>query len=238
VSAAIHVLAIILYPNLLNEIPAGILSVGGRDVPILPEGMELVNLQELPEEEEIMEVIPPEEEPQPEVLPLPVPVARPGEGDPGEPAEEVETDVPLPAAERLRPRAGDLRLWAPPDPELNQLTEEEVMRLRLLSALESMADSAALAEELARQARDWTYTDEEGRKWGFSPGKIHLGDVTLPNPFTFGVKGEDLQRVWEWEQINSGAARGSVMQSWKDRDEAIRARMNAERRPDTTGVRR
>ncbi len=234
----VHLLAILFYNNFLLDVPSGTFRVGGVEDPLALEGMELVNLQELPEEEEdVMEILPPEEEPDPELPPAPVPAA-PAEGDPGEVADSLQVEGPPPAAERLRPQGKDLRLWAPPDPELNRLTEEEIMTLRLMSALESMADSAAMAEELARRARDWTYTDEEGRRWGFSPGKIHLGDVTLPNPFTFGVKGEDQQRIWEWDLIEQGAARGSVMESWKDRNEAIRERMNAKREPDTTGVRR
>jgi len=236
VSAVLHLIAIVFYTSLMREIPAGLFTVGGDASPPNPEGMELVNLQELPEDD-IMEIIPPEE-PEPEEAPAPSPVITPRAGVPGDPGEATDTRVPVSAAERLRPQEGDLRLWAPPDPELNVLSREEVMRLQLLAALESMADSAAMAEEIARRAKDWTYTDGDGKRWGVSPGKIHLGDVTLPMPFSFGAKGEDVQRIWEWDQIDQSAARGSVMQSWKDRDEAIRARMNAERKPDTTGVRR
>ena len=199
--------------------------------------MELVNLQELPAEE-IMEVLPPEEpEPEPDLPETPSVISQPGVvADPGAEEERVPGRS---AAEVLRPQEdGDLRIWAPPNPELNRLTEEEIIRLQILSVLESMADSATMAEELARRAMDWTYADEEGRKWGVSPGKIHLGDLTIPMPFSFGLSAGDRQRVWEWDQIEGSAARGSVMNSWRDRDAAIRARMNAERKPDTTSVRR
>jgi hypothetical protein len=112
------------------------------------------------------------------------------------------------------------------------------MRLQLIAELEAMADSAAIAAELERRATDWTYTDEDGKRWGVSPGKIHLGDLTLPVPFGFGMSAYDRERardrLWAWEEIEQSAARGAVIESWKERDRRIRERLNAERRPDTT----
>jgi hypothetical protein len=43
-------------------------------------------------------------------------------------------------------------------------------------------DSVAGEAERARRSTDWTRTDSNGRRWGASPGKIHLGGVTLPGP--------------------------------------------------------
>jgi hypothetical protein len=43
-------------------------------------------------------------------------------------------------------------------------------------------DSVADDAERARRSTDWTRTDRNGRRWGASPGKIHLGGVTLPGP--------------------------------------------------------
>jgi hypothetical protein len=126
------------------------------------------------------------------------------------------------------------------NPERTALSREELMRLQLIAKLEVLNDSAALAAELARRATDWTYTDEDGKKWGVSPGKIHLGDLTIPLPFGFGMapgqreRAED--RLWAWDEIERGATTGELLRSWKDRDEAIRERMNARRKPDTTGV--
>jgi hypothetical protein len=138
----------------------------------------------------------------------------------------------------LRPKAGDLRFWAPVDPERTALTREELMRLQLIAELETMNDSAAIAAEMAARATDWTYTDDDGKKWGVSPGKIHLGDLTLPLPFGFGSSAyqreKDEERLWAWDQIQRGAASGELLRSWKDRDQAIRERMNAQRKPDTT----
>jgi hypothetical protein len=118
------------------------------------------------------------------------------------------------------------------------LSEEEILRLRFVAQLEAANDSAALAAERASAGTDWTYTDEDGKTWGVSPGKIHLGDITLPMPFNFGAspmqreRAED--RLWAWDEIERGAASGAVNNSWKERDRAIRERMNAERKPDTT----
>lgn len=195
-----------------------------------------MNLRETPEDP-LETVAPSEEEPEPEAAPT----ASVGVGEPGEEVERAPEGVPGPtAAERLRPTAGDLRIWAPVNPEITRLSEEEIMRLLLSAELESAADSAALAAELARRSMDWTYTDDEGRRWGVSPGKIHLGDVTIPMPFGFGappmVREQNAERLWAWDDIERGAARKGVQDFWKERAEAIRRRMDAERRPDTTGI--
>ena len=98
---------------------------------------------------------------------------------------------------------------------------------------------------------DWTRTDEDGKRWGVSPGKIHLGDVTIPFPYSFSAppanRDQVGRRVWEWDEIESGAVAGAVRANWKDRAAAIRARKEAERAievarqkakppPDTTRV--
>jgi hypothetical protein len=205
------------------------------------QGTELVNLRELPDEPD-PDALPPEEEPEPKIPILPVETPAPGAGDsrrtdlPGE-------SIPGPtAAERLRPKEGDLRLWAPVNPELTRLSREELMRLLLVAELEDAADSMAVAAEIARRATDWTYTDEDGRKWGVSPGKIHLGDITLPLPFGFGAspftREQNAGRAWAWDDIDQAARRKGVQDVWKERAEAIRRRRDAERKPDTTGVRR
>lgn len=237
ISAVIHLVAIALYPSFFSGIPEAGLQFGGYLQPPTPQGTELVNLLELPADQELETPPLPEEEPDLEtpVIPIDVPrglvrppgVEPPAEGPPG-----------LTAAERIRPKAGDLRYWAPVDPERTALTEEEYMRLRLIAELEAMNDSAAIAEEMARRATDWTYTDEEGKKWGVSPGKLHLGGLTLPLPFGFGTSAAQRERaedrLWAWDEIERGATTGELLRSWKSRDQAIRERKNAERKPDTT----
>ena len=239
ISTVFHALAVVLYSNLLIGVPYWSPSTGAPGQPLAPEGTELINLEALPEDE-TLEVPPPEEEPEPEMA-----EPAPSAGDPGAGEVSEGTDPspgpPAPtAAERLRPQAGDLRLWAPVDPEVIRLSQEELMRILLAAELEDAADSMALAEELARRVTDWTYTDDEGRRWGVSPGKLHLGDVTLPLPFGFGtppmIREQNADRLWAWDDIERGAASKGVQDYWKERAEAIRQRREAERKPDTTGI--
>ncbi len=235
ISLAVHLVALFLYPRLVPRIPSGILPMGGETSAVSPEGTEVVNLVELVQEEE-PEAPPPEEEEEPEPEAPTEPAEAPATaGEPGAEPSETEGEAgPSTAAEALRPRPGDLRLWAPVDPELTELSEEDYLRLILSAELEALNDSAAIAEELARRARDWTYTDEEGRRWGVSPGKLHLGDLTLPLPFSFSappsVREGMRDRVWEWDEIERGAASGAIRESWRERARAIRERKEAERR--------
>ncbi|MDP2958620.1 MAG: hypothetical protein Q8N53_19500 [Longimicrobiales bacterium] len=149
------------------------------------------------------------------------------------------------AAERLRPRLQDARLWAPLSRDINELTTEQRLELELAGRIVDWQDSLAVAAEMERALTDWTTTDAQGKRWGVSPGKIHLGDVTLPLPFMFGTpvgrRDEVNRRAWEWEEISRGAATGEVRDSWKDRAQAIRERRDRDRAkppPDTTRVRR
>jgi hypothetical protein len=240
VSALIHLALLLLYPSFVTSVPEVGRVLGGYS-PLVYQGTELVNIVELPAEQE-MDVRTPEEVVEPDVPFIPVEVPLPGAGGlPGTDRPEEEYLGPT-VAELLRPRAGDLRIWAPVDRDLARLSDEEKLRLLLAIEIEAMADSAAILSELARRATDWTYTDSEGKRWGVSPGKIHLGDLTLPMPFGFsappGAMEEMNGRIWEWDVINRGAASAETRRAWKDADEAIRRRKEAERRPDTTRVRR
>ena len=105
--------------------------------------------------------------------------------------------------------------------------------MQMAAVLDLWIDSITTAEAARVAAMDWTYTDADGGRWGFSPGKIHLGDITLPLPFQFGPNpsriNELRQRDWEWMELERGAVAAAVEQSWKDRRRAIRERMDAER---------
>jgi hypothetical protein len=241
VSAMVHFLAVAVYPSFLVQVPVFSPPPSASGQPQRPEGTELVNLETLPEQADLEAPLPEEREEEPAVEQPTAPGAAAEEAVAGE--GEAAPGAPTPtAAERLRPRAGDLRLWAPVDPELTRPSREELMRLFLSAELEDLADSLALAEELARKVTDWTYTDDEGKKWGVSPGKLHLGDITLPLPFGFGnsawVREQNGDRIWAWDDIERGAAAKGVRDTWKERAEAIRKRRDAERKPDTTGIRR
>lgn len=201
-------------------------------------------------------------------------------GESGTPDDPVETETPdLPTvdadvpdfsdtrtrfpdryrspAERLRAGQGDPRLWQGLDPSVGEPTVEEVARLRLLTAIESMNDSALIAAERAARATDWTYTDDDGNRWGVSPGKLHLGKVSIPLPFGFGpppdYSGDQARRAFEFADIDRAAGTRAAREAWKERLEAMRERREQRRaeeqenegdpprtrvRPDTTGVSR
>ena len=237
ISGLLHLLGLFFYNTLLIQAPSVGPPFNVTGPALRPEGTELVNLQEVPADQD---VLPPEEIQETELPAVAVEAPTIGVEDPG--VDLARSLAPGPtAAERLRPKAGDLRLWAPVDPEITQLREEQIMRLLLAAELEDLADSMAFAEELARRGTDWTYTDDEGRRWGVSPGKLHLGDITLPLPgFSASpwAREQSADRLWAWDDINQAAARRGVQDTWKDRAEAIRRRMDAERRADTTRVRR
>jgi len=115
--------------------------------------------------------------------------------------------------------------------------------LLIASALARWNDSAATSLAAEAAAMDWTFTDDDGKRWGVSPGKIHLGDITLPLPFGFGTvvgKREEVNdRLWQWDEIYRQGVRAEVNESWRDRAEAIRRRRDRERtavQPDTSRI--
>ena len=149
------------------------------------------------------------------------------------------------ASEVLRVRSSDMRLWREAMPELFELTDAERMQLELAGRLEEWTDSVAevVAAELA--LTDWTTTDDQGRRWGISPGQLHLGDLTLPLPFYFNgnswQREQASRRAWEDQDILNGANAQALRSSWRERAEAIRRRrdrVRAEEPPasDTTGT--
>lgn len=183
-----------------------------------------------------------------EILPGAAPSApvEPGEGRAaGQGGAGTGAGGPAPAAaERLRPALRDARLWAPLDRAVNELTAEQRLELELAGRIEEWQDSVAAALAVESGLTDWTRTDSQGRKWGISPGVLHLGGLTLPLPFSFatpiGMRDVERERQWEWREITRAAATGAVHDSWKDRAKAIRERRDRERaqaKPDTTRIR-
>lgn len=175
----------------------------------------------------------------------------------GEPEDPVEIDAPdapavvpeVPAleggpewtmpryrsvAERLRSRPGDARLWMPMDPALMELTAHEILELEIKIALEAMHDSAVAESERTRAALDWTRTDEDGNKWGVSPGRIHLGKITVPLPFGFGpppdYSGDRAEMAFRIADIDRAAGSVAARRSWKERVEIMRRRREERRR--------
>lgn len=231
VSVLIHILVVRLSPLVVRYLEPGIVYYVPTPV-VLPEpGMRVIDIEVV--EGPVIEPLPePEPEPQPEATPA-EPAAEPGPY--------------VSSAERLRPRVGDWRLWlVPPIMRRSELTPAErtaELRARLYAILEAYDDStaAALARELERL--DWTI-GEEGEEWGISPGKIHLGGITLPLPLYFGLDPAEARRrqgsIDEWNLIQGQAGQGAIDEAFEERVRAIRerrAREQAERaaKPDTTG---
>lgn len=240
ISALVHLAVILVYPSLMereieNPVPFLLPNAGASQ-----QGMEAIVLVEVDELDE------PERPPEPdEPEDIRAPVAPDTRPDLGEGAGDVLVPPSPTAAERLRADLSDRRLWSPIPEEALELTLKQRLELELAARIAAANDSAAAADAAARRATDWTYTDDEGRRWGVSPGQLHLGDVTLPLPFSFGVnpamRDAANRRAWEWQEIERGAAAGLRRDSWKERAAAIRERRDRERaaaKPDTSGVRR
>lgn len=177
-------------------------------------------------------------------------------GDPSDPAEiespqdpEVVPEVPTleadflrfperyrSAAERLRAGPVSARLWRALDSEPIEPTPEEALELRLLAAIEEMNDSAAAQAERERAVLDWTHTDEDGGKWGVTPGRLHLGDISIPLPFGFGpppdYSGDRAEMSFRLSDIDRAAGSLAARQSWKERAEVMRRRREARRRAE------
>lgn len=241
VSAVVHLVGLYLYPRISEmDLPGGpalLIPVVGTPV----EGMTVIELLAVEAEDDPQRPLDPEE-----VLPVEGPAVRPGAPEVGEPLGSGLVAPGPTAAERLRPNLQDARIWAPLNAALNELTLEQIQELELSGRIAEWQDSLAAEAERQRALTDWTHTDGQGRRWGVSEGKLHLGDITLPLPFSFGTpigrRDEFNARAREWAEMERGAAVGEMRDSWKDRARAIRERRDRERaaqtRPDTSGVRR
>lgn len=137
----------------------------------------------------------------------------------------------LPVVERLRPGHGDPRLWQPLPEDIVGLSNEQLMQLELDLAIAEVVDSVRAAEAAGRRATDWTYVDSKGRRWGVSPGQIHLGGLTIPLPFGFSApRTAEAMRVAQQDaEIERQAVRQGTQGVLRDRAAEIRRRRDAER---------
>ncbi len=234
-SVLLHGIALVLYPVLMDRATPHAPPVAPTPEDPFDRAIEILALRELAPEDEPE---PPPEEPLPEEAEIPVPERPAPPLDPGEvpePGEEEEEEVRrATAAERLQPTLGDARLWAPLDREYTDLSDEERAELLLRGMIRSWNDSVAVAAALSGRATDWTYTDDQGRRWGLSPGRLHLGDFSIPLPFSFEVpppgRREALaRRQWEIDDLTRGAAAAEIRETWAERAREIRERMDRER---------
>lgn len=160
----------------------------------------------------------------------------------GEERPEPAVDAPaqrnpwadVPPAERLRPRMADPRLWTRPDaPDLPEPTDLERVHARIADRLGAWNDSVAAEAERAANARDWTFEDKDGGRWGVSPGKVHLGGITLPLPVNLGPppwqREEASERARRDGEIADQEARERASENREDRIRAIRERRDKER---------
>lgn len=228
-SVLLHLLAVGVYQYFVGGLEAPVGPFDPPEVVTQPEGLRVVEVPDLPEPSPDPEAAEPLEEAEDE----PETVETEEEADAAaeaEDADEPAEDRPT-VAEILRgSEGGDARIWRPVAPERTALTPEQRARLRLRGRVDALSDSLLAEEERLRSVTDWTFTDEEGNRWGISPGRIHLGDTSLPLPFGFSAPPsvDDIGRS-EWERIRQGAQREAVRESWRERAEAIRERRDAER---------
>jgi hypothetical protein len=132
-------------------------------------------------------------------------------------------------AERLRPGFRDRRLWAPVPEAFRTLTPEQREELLIAGRFEAWNDSVAAAAAAEAAMRDWTFTDGDGDRWGVADGQLHLGGLVLPMPFTFQGSASQREYMRSFDEMARQGANALIQQSVRERQEAIRARRDAER---------
>jgi len=225
-SALLHVIAIVVIRAGGDDDPGGLPALARRPA-ALPAGLEVVPIRPVPDA-----VAPQPAAPEPTPTGAqPRRTTRTQPSPPQTPQPDADERAFSAAVEALRPRYYDPRLFGTDAADLR--TAEERAALRAYARLRQWNDSTAMEAERARRATDWTYTDAQGRRWGFSPGKIHLGNLELPLPVAFspppGQRDLIRSRVLEWEAIQAQAARAEIDEEFNERVRAIRERMDAER---------
>jgi len=249
VSLGLHLLVLVLYSG-IDIIPTvTVTPPSGRESTL--DGLQLVEVTAARLEEEASEEEAPEDlEPLESEAPTTA-AAAPASGATGEEEEERaagDEGEYVAAADRLRVRAVDPRLY-PTNLAQQYLGTQELLRLDLDIAVALLRDSIGAASERAADALDWTWKDSDGKRWGVSPGKIHLGDITLPLPSSWMMgtspwnREAELERARRNGEIDRQAIEGAILQTWEERFRAMRERADRARRermtepPDTTGGR-
>jgi len=87
------------------------------------------------------------------------------------------------ATRGVRPSYTDPRVWAPPGAVVAApRTDDEVRDSSLAVAIKVYNDSVALAG-LQRKPGDWTFK-KDGKRYGLEQGRLLLGDLSVPLPFS------------------------------------------------------
>lgn len=145
-------------------------------------------------------------------------------------------------ADALRPGVRDPRLWiapkeAPPAPEP---TDHERYMAHFRARYEVLADSMAAEAERERNVGRWTFKDKDGKEWGLSPGKAHIGGKEVPVPAKLPPgdrQKEDAarERREQWKQIRDQQVTGDQRKAQDEARRRTRERKDAERRRGGTG---
>jgi hypothetical protein len=235
ISALVHLAVIVVYPLIFEDLDPVVPAFFPAETAPPPRGLQVIELVELDPVDEAEE---PEEPEEIEEIEQPAAEAPSTEL---EPVDGIEVVPYVGLAERLRPYLQDERLWREVPPEFFELTLEQREELIVADRLSEWLDSVNAGIAAEEALTDWTVTDGDGRRWGVSPGRLHLGDITLPLPINFGTpvgkRDETRALEWQWEEVMRQAARADVEMTWRERAEAIRARRDRERAnspPDTT----
>ena len=112
-----------------------------------------------------------------------------------------------------------------PDNESLQQREE----LALAGRLQEWYDSVRASAEAEAAMTDWTFTDGDGRRWGFADGNLYIGDYPVPMPSFAPQPGAARETAWRYAEVARQGQSAAVQQTVRERMEAIRARRDAER---------
>jgi hypothetical protein len=226
ISVLIH-LVLLLYVSRLLEIGALAWDTAFPRSGPIPDALEIVDVREVTT--------------RPTLVFPEAPVIDPARRPPADAPVGVEvpqtSDRPgLTNAQRLQPRAGDMRLWR--DWRNRPLGDWRLRGLArgdsaLLAAIDRLYDSLGL-NELERSTLDWLMETEGGKKWGITPEAIYLGTITLPNIFSAlfeptGPVGRDLlQQARDRSQIDQQDIETHWSEVVKERQRQIRERSREE----------
>jgi hypothetical protein len=95
--------------------------------------------------------------------------------------------------------------------------------------LELLNDSIVPAQERARRAVDWTVTGDDGKRWGYEPGRIFLGDISIPYSLELPGNVVTAQRRRDWELAKRQSALAQVRAEASERAKAMRERKDTQR---------